>query len=171
MAESDEAPLDYEDPAELRGVHLLTCRRIWFDNQKAEAGFGLAGIITHIVPPEGYQYPFRLDRVFVYSQLWGDAGEYRLRVRLVKIVTSEDDKEEEMHLGPNGNPREFPMPAQRPAVVTGLEYVEQVAFPIGPVPFREAGLYEFQLWADGIDQPISRERVFAVVLEPALARG
>ncbi len=55
----------------------------------------------------------------------------------------------------------FPCPTQRPVAISGLKYMEEFAYPIGPVPFREAGLYEYQLWADGFDEPIARERVMA----------
>lgn len=111
--------------------------------------------------PDGQTFPVLLDRVFVYFQLWGDPGEYRLRVRLVRIRTTDDGEEEEVQLGTDGEPREFPLPTARPLAVSGLNYVEEFAYPIGPVPFREPGLYEYQLWADGFDEPVTRERVLA----------
>jgi len=156
-----EEPTPYREPPELQGFHLLTHRTFWFDNRRPEAGFSIAGIYTHIEPPEGFSFPFRLDRVFVYFQLWGDPGIYRPRIRLVRVSITDDDEEEEIHLGTAGEPREFPMPPPHLVEITGLNYVDEVAFPIGPVPFREAGLYEFQLWADGVGSPIARERVLA----------
>lgn len=158
--EPEEAP-PYEDPPKVFGVHFLTCRSIWFDNRRPEMGFGLAGIYTNIEPPDGVPYPILVDRVFIYCQLWGDPGEYRLRVRLVKLDTEAEGEIVESHLGRQGEPREFLMPRGRPAVVSGIEYVDEIAFPIHSVPFREPGLYEYQLWADGIDEPIARERVMA----------
>jgi hypothetical protein len=76
-------------------------------------------------------------------------------------VRTEDDEEIEVHLGRNGEPREFPTPGQRSVPVSELEYINEIAFPIGPVPFVEPGTYEFQLWADGYDEPIAVERVLA----------
>jgi hypothetical protein len=116
--------------------------------------FSLGGLHTHLDLPDGRTFPVLLDRVFVYFQLWGDPGEYRLRVRLVRIQMTADG-EEEAQLGADGEPREFPIPTARPVAVPGLNYVEEFAYPIGPVPFREAGLYEYQLWADGTDEPIA----------------
>lgn len=155
----DRPPFD--DSRELRGLHFLTCRSVWFDYQRPENGFGLAGIYVNIERSEGMEFPIRLDRVFVYCQLWGDPGEYELRVRLVKLETDGDGEPVEIQVGEFGESREFPMPPGRPAVVSGIEYVDEVAFPIGPVAFPKPGLYEYQIWADGIDSPIVRERVMA----------
>lgn len=156
---NDEHEPPYADPPTISGVHFLTCRTIWYDYQKPEAGFGLGGLYVSIEPPGESRFPFRLDRVFVYCQLFGDPGEYRLRVRLVCLESTEDGDLEETQLGVNGEPREFSMPAGRPAVISGIEYVDELAFPIGPVSFGKPGLYEYQLRVDGLEEPISRERV------------
>lgn len=79
----------------------------------------------------------------------------------MRVQTTADGEEEEVQLGTGGEPREFPIPTTRPVAVSGLNYMEELAYPVGPVPFREAGLYEYQLWADGTDDPIARERVLA----------
>jgi hypothetical protein len=154
-------PRPYRDPVGLHGAHLLTCHHIWNDPERSGAGFGLGGVYTHFDLPDGQTFPILAEQMWVYFQLWGDVGEYRLRTRLVRIRTTEDDEEEEVQLGPDGEPREFPMPPRRPVLVSGLNYMEEAAYLIGPVPFREAGLYEYQLWADGFDTPIARERVMA----------
>lgn len=142
-------------PARVLGRHLPTCRSLWRSG-RADESFHLAGIITHIEPPEGQSFRVTLDRVFVYVQLWGDQGEYFLRVRLVRVQVSDDD-EEEIQLAENDKPREVPIPSRRPVSLSGLTYVDELGFPIGPVGFREPGLYEYQLWADGIDEPVARE--------------
>jgi len=164
MAEIDEPngdePTPYRDPVGLHGVHLLTCRSLWHDAQRTDGAFGLAGIMTHIEPSEEASFPVSLNRVFVYVQLWGDAGEYTLRIRLVRVIL-EDDDEVEVQIGMNDEPREYPLPSRRPVVVSGLNYVDELGFPIGPVAFPEPGLYEYQLIAEGIKSPIARERVLA----------
>jgi len=165
MAELDDPsaaePPPYRDPVGLHGVHLLTCRSIWYEPAKQEAGVGIAGIYIHVEPPDGFQFPFRLDRVFVYFQLFGDVGEYRVRIRLVRLLAGDAGDLEEIQLGIDGSPREFEMPTPRPAEISGLNYLDFFTFPIGPVPFREPGLYEYQLWADGFEEPIAREWVLA----------
>jgi hypothetical protein len=158
--DSSDSP-DFQDPPDVFVAHFLTCSSIWFDPQRSNPRFDLGGIFVHVEPPEGITFPFRLDRIFIYFQLWGEPGEYRVRVRLVLIHTTGSGEETEMQLGPWGEPREFPMPGQRSIVVTEIEYVQQVTFPISRVPFREPGVYEYQLWVDGIDEPIARERVLA----------
>lgn len=157
ITDIDEPP-PYQDPVGLHGVHLLTCRSIWYDPEKSEP-FALGGIYTHLDLPDGSAYPVRLNRMFVYFQLWGDPGEYQLRVRLVRIETDANNEEVEIQLGENAYPREFPLPRICP--ITGLAYVEEFAYAIGHVPFGVAGIYEYQLWADGIDEPIARERILA----------
>lgn len=107
---NDDEPMSYRDPVGLHGVHLLTCRALWYDAQRTDGAFGLAGIMTHIEPSEEASFPVSLNRVFVYVQLWGDAGEYTLRIRLVRVIL-EDDDEVEVQLGMNDEPREYPLPS------------------------------------------------------------
>ena len=139
--------------------HLLICRSVWHNNQRPELGYSVGGIYTTLEPDDGLGFPFRLERMFVYAQLWGDDGEYRAHVRLVKIDSVGYDDEVETQLGGNEGPRSFPMPTIRPITITGLDYKVEVAFPIFFIPFSEPGSYEFQFWIDGIDYPVGRERI------------
>ncbi len=157
MSDTVDSP-PYEEAPELHGRHLLVCNSLWYDHRRPEAGFSLGRIITHVEPATGF--PFRFDKLFIYFQYWGDPGEYQVRIRLVKL-DFEDDDERVMQLGPGGEPWEFRMTSRRPVVVSGLNFVEELGYPIGLVPFPEPGIYEFQLWADGIDEPIVREQVLA----------
>ena len=149
---TDDDPPPYRDPLGLHGVHLLTCLSLWRSG-RADESFDLAGILTHIEPPEGRSFPVVLDRVFVYVQLWGDPGEYSLRVRLVRVRVSDDD-EEELQLGENDEPREFPLPSARTVELSGLNYVDELGFPIGPVPFRAIlrGIEDRKLTNSGYEQ-------------------
>lgn len=153
----DEDPPPFADAPELRGHVMLVARNLWQNT----GGIGVGGILTHIEPPEGLDFPFRLERVIVYAQLWGDPGDYRFWIRLVKIETDEYDEEVEVQLGADGMPRQFPIPTQRPFEISGLNFLDELAFPIPAVPFADRGVYEFQLWAEGIDEPVARARVQA----------
>ena len=139
--------------------HLLICRSVWYDGQKPELGYSLGGIYTTLEPADGLGYPFRLERMFVYAQLWGEDGEYRAHVRLVKIDSVGYDEEVETQLGGGEAPRILPMPTKRPITITGLNYRAEVAFPIFLVPFPEPGIYECQFWIEGIDHPVGQERI------------
>ncbi|MGL6074196.1 MAG: hypothetical protein ACRC8S_08545 [Fimbriiglobus sp.] len=152
---------DQDGAQNLTADHMLICRNIWFDNRNPHMGFGLGGIYIHVEPPEGYSFPFRIDRMFIYVQLWGTVGEFRIRTRMVRIDYDPQEGEFEFHLGHQGLPREFPFPSPRMVSISGIEYVQQIAFPVGPVPFREPGVYEFQIWVDGIEEPVARERILA----------
>lgn len=160
MDEPDDSH-PYSDPPELYAAHLVTCRSYWYDHRRPEAGISLAGILIHIEPPEGSSFPLIIDRVCIYFQLWGTVCEYRLRIRLVRVAAADGEEDLEIQLGPDGSPREFPMPTNRPAEIDGINYKNDFAFPIFKVPFAESGVYEFQLWADGIDQPIACESILA----------
>lgn len=86
-----------------------------------------------------------------------------MRLRLVRIAADGENEEEEIQLGDDGEPREFPAPDRPPITgsVSGLNFVEEFAVSIGPVWFPMAGVYEYQLWAEGVDEPIAHERVLA----------
>ena len=43
----------------------------------------------------------------------------------------------------------------------GLNYLDELAFPIPAVPVPDTGVYEFQLWAEGIDEPVASARILA----------
>lgn len=44
--------------------------------------------------------------------------------------------------------------------ITGLDLVESRVYRINNIPFAAPGVYEFQLWIDGFDEPIAGEQVF-----------
>jgi hypothetical protein len=83
--------------------------------------------------------------------LHGTPGEYLLRVRQVQ-VNVHDGEESESDLRLFG-PWEVSVP--------GENYVECFGLSLPNVSFPEAGVYEFQLWADGFDEPLGRERIQA----------
>jgi hypothetical protein len=156
----EEEPHD-QDPRQLSATHFFTYRTCWNDRERPDAGIGIAGIYIHVEPPEGYSFPICLNRMFIYFQLWGDIGEYFPRIRLVKIDLSENNEEVEVQLGMDGAPKEFLPPTPRPFAISGLDYCVAFTFPIGPVHFRETGTFEFQLWVEGYDEPLARERILA----------
>jgi hypothetical protein len=155
---SEDSPI-YRDPPNLRASHLLTCRSIWYDNFHPENGFSLGGIHANMVLPDGHEFPYKLERIFVYLQLWGDSGEYHLRIRLVKIESNEEDDFSQAALEKSGEHREFLLTTSRPVFLSGVEFAIELASGIGPVMFPESGVYEYQLFAEGIEEPIGRERV------------
>jgi hypothetical protein len=74
----------------------------------------------------------------------------------VRITATEDGDEVEE----DDEPVEWP---HRGVAIPGDNFAEAFGFPLARVPFVEPGVFEFQLWADGFDEPISRERVEARV--------
>jgi hypothetical protein len=158
---NDETDDDFE-PLQLFADKLVSFRAVWYDHRRPAYGYTLSGIYTHVEPPPGFTFPFRIPKVFIYFQVWGDIGEYRFRIRLVRLSPpNEDNETEDVQLGRHGEPREFPIPTLRPVEVTGLNYVDEIPFFLENVPFDTPGIYEYQLWAEGIDRPIARERIQA----------
>jgi hypothetical protein len=91
----------------------------------------------------------------------GETGEYRFRIRLVRIEKQGYDEEVEVPLGIGGVYKDFDSPFGRPFELTGLNYVDEMAFPIDALRINDPGLYEFQLFVEGMDEPIARERILA----------
>jgi len=119
------------------------------------------GVLAHFDLPDGVEYPLRYERLFVYLQLWGETGEYRFRIRLVRIESLGYDEEMEVPLGIGGENKDFHSPFGRPFELTGLNYVDEMALPLESIRINDPGLYEFQLFAEGIDEPLARERILA----------
>ncbi len=126
--------------------NLIACHTLWYDNTNADCGYTLSRVVVHIRAPDGY--PYRLPWLFLYAQLHGAPGEYIVRVRLIEIVVAEGE-EVEQSLRDYG-PWEIAIP--------GENYVECYGLKISNIFLAGTGIYEFQLWADGFDGPLARER-------------
>jgi hypothetical protein len=151
---------DYDQVApELFGKNFLVARSIWFDPSFPERGFSIGGVITRVDVPDKDAFPLTMERIFVYVQFWGEDAEYLFRVRMVRIGFDEDGDAMEVHVGPDGQFKEFFMPTKRLVEVSSLEFVQQLAFPLSNVVFEEPATYEFQLYAHDRDEPIANERI------------
>ena len=137
--------------------HLLICHHVWKSQDLPNAGFSLGGLLVHAVPDIGF--PLWVDRLFLYAQVYGPTGEYQFVVRLVRIDDSGYGEEVETPLGDDGEHVEYVVP--RAFEVSGLNFVDEFALPMRRVVFEQPGVYEFQLFCHGSDDPIARERVQA----------
>ena len=142
----------HDDEPTLYHRHLILCRTIWYTGD-LDDGFSLGRLIVHIRPRDGV-FPFRSAiRLFLFAQLFGDPGEYTVRIHIRRVTLDEETGEEEV--------LETDAPAYGPWTIAlyGEEYVEGFAFPLNRLPFREPGLYELQLTVDEIDGWYAAERV------------
>lgn len=154
----DDEPFQHESsefPITCR--HLLLCKTAWYDPTKSEE-FSLGRVIVHLFSDDG-SFPTVFDRLFLYGQLFGTPGEYRVRIRLVRIEQEGYDEEVEVELEFKGKPSEWG--PNRPLVVSDEAYVEQFAVPLISLYIPAAGLYEIQLLLEGYSEPIGRERFSA----------
>ena len=157
MTDDETSYRDSSDDAPIVCRHLLTCQSVWYDPAKVET-FSLGRIVIQFYPERG-SYPAVLDRLFLYGQLYGTPGEYSLVVRLVRIERIEYDGEEEIQLDFDGKPQVWPI--ARPVVVSDDEFVDQFAVLLRRIFLPIPGVYEFQLFVEGFDEPIARERINA----------
>lgn len=147
MDEND--PEDAERSRYLVCSALLACHTLWYDNTNSDAGFSLGRLIVHLRPDAGNGFPLRLPRLFLFAQLHGTPDDYLLRVRLTQIEVT-DEGEEVLTEHRQYGPWEIELP--------GDNYVECFGLELRNVFIPEAGIYEFQLWADGFDAPLAVER-------------
>ena len=145
-------PPDPTDEPEVACRHLLVCRTLWYDPGNPDDGYSLGRVVVNVRPGDGGAGPYVVPRLFAYTQLFGTVGDYDARVRMVRVDRDEDGDEvsgESAEWGP------WPSP------ITGLDLVESHGFVLMGVPFDGPGVYEFQLWVDGFDEPVGRERIEA----------
>ena len=142
MTESDEP--------ELYCAHFIACHTIWYDSTNLDAGYSLGRVIVQLRPPSADPFAFTIPRLFLYAQLWGTLDEYTLRIRLVRVPADDADGTDDSD-APEFGPWDV--------ALAGDAYVEAFGFLLTHVPFEEPGVYEFQLWADGFQEPIGRERI------------
>jgi hypothetical protein len=131
--------------------HFLACHAVRYDGADADAGYTLERVIVHVRPGDGNGFPFRLTRLCLFAQLFGTPSEYALRIWLhrIKVVDNEEVVETRRDFGP------------WVVSLLGESYVECYAMALADVWFPEPAVYEFQLWADGFDEPLARERIQA----------
>jgi hypothetical protein len=149
--------VDALDPEQADGArnlvcaHFIACHAVRYDDVDVDAGCTLERVIVHVRPGDASGFPFRVPRMFVFAQLFGTPGDYALHVRLLRIGVIDDEEvvQSQRDFGPWA------------VLITGENYVECFGLPLTDVWFLEPGVYEFQLWADGFDEPRARERVQA----------
>jgi hypothetical protein len=150
VSESDDEPAS--DPPIVVCSHLIACGEINSDPENADSGYSLGQILVHVRPSDQRGFPFSASRIYLFAQLHGTPGEYTIRVRQVRIGVVDGD--EVQGEGVEYGPWDISIP--------GDNYVECFGIPLTGVPFPEAGVYEFQLWVDGVEEnPLGRERVEA----------
>lgn len=129
--------------------HLIITRTIWYEPAR-EDPYTLGRVVVNVRPEEPTDGVFVLPRLFAYFQIHGDRGEYDIRIKLGHVEL-DDEGDETITVSAAWGPW--------PCEITGFEFVEARAAELPGVTFDGPGIYEFQLWIDGIDEPIGRERV------------
>lgn len=147
---AEESPAD---PPVLVCARLIACGNIRADHGNPDSGYSLERVLVHVRPADGRGFPFRALRIWLFAQRHGTPGEYVIRVRVVRVGLDADGDEVELDGGVEFGPWEIALP--------GDSYVECFGIPLSEVPFPEAGVYEFQLWADGFGAMLMSERVEA----------
>jgi hypothetical protein len=138
----------------LHCARLLACGGIEADVTNPDAGYTLRNVLVHVRPADRGGLPFMTPIIWLFAQLYGDPGEYTLRVRMVAIDQDEDGEAVEVGVPAEFGPWDIEMPGEG-------NYVECFGLPLEDVWFPAPGVYEFQLWADGVEGMLYNERVEA----------
>jgi hypothetical protein len=88
--------------------------------------------------PSEASFPFRSEEFWVYAQLTGGLGEFEIAVEMRHLV---DNRPARVVGWSRVTPVDFPAGNRLVAI--------DAAFPLRGVPFREPGLYEIRVLADG----------------------
>lgn len=144
-------PVDGTAERNLACPHFIACHDVRYDALDADAGCTLERVIVHVRPSDGKGYPLRLERMCLFAELFGVPGDYTLHVRMLRIRVTDDGEVVQAR-------RDF---NSRAVELSGENYVECVVWVLPDVWFSEPSVYEFQLWADGFDEPLARERIAA----------
>jgi hypothetical protein len=131
--------------------HFIACHTVRYDDVDEDAGYTIERVIVHVRPDDANGFPARQPRLCLFAQLFGTPGDYTLRVRLLRLRVNDDEEAVATR-------RDFgPWTVQ----ISGEHYVQCFAMALTNVWFPEPGVYEFQLWVDGFDDPLGRERIQA----------
>jgi len=154
---ADEDDTGDTDPEGIWCRHLIVCRTLWFEPSRSDDAFSLGKLVVQLRPPDGDTLPIHVDRLFTFVQLTGTPGPYTLRALLVRIERVGYDGEDEVPVLRHGRPTQSgPWDIE----LFGQEFFEGFAFSMANLRFDEPGVYEFQLHADGYDDPLARERLY-----------
>lgn len=141
------------DSPELHCRHLLVCRYVWYDSDRPDDGYSLGKLLVSVRASPDAPFPLRVPRLFLFAQLFGMPIEYTVRVVQNRLEPTGIGDEEHTTFTREFGPWGILLP--------GEEFVESFAFPLLNVAFPEAGVYEFQLLAEGVhpDELLAAERV------------
>lgn len=135
---------EYEDRRELFCQMFVPCHTIWYDSGRPELGYTLGRVVLEVWAGE-HGYPIHLPRLFGYTHLQGDPGDFSVRTRLFAIAFDEDGEPIDAPLGPDDAHHEFgPWRVE----LLSVDFVNEYCFPMERVTFPEPGLYGLELLRD-----------------------
>lgn len=132
--------------------HLLVCREVVYDPLDGETPYSLRGLLTKLRPDDDYGYPWCVEQVYLFAQLYGEPGRYMARIELVPL--REDGADARPPVSIYG-----PVPVR----VRDGSFVDGVWFTLARTPFDAPAVYEFRLLLDGYPDPLAAEYI---LLEP-----
>ncbi len=143
--------MDDQEPedAPLNGHRLLVCRELEFDLEHPDDGYTLRRVIVHLRPPDNL-FDFIEPRLWLFAQVSGEEREYTVQVRMVRIGRNdigEETAEDPVTFRPSG------------FYLSGDLYVATIGVPVSHIPFRAAGVHEFQLWQPNAEFPLLTDRI------------
>ncbi|MGL6094279.1 MAG: hypothetical protein ACRC7O_00575 [Fimbriiglobus sp.] len=128
--------------------HLLLCREVVYDPLNNDTPYSLYSMIYDFRPDSDYWYPICAEAVWVFAELFGQAGRYRVRIDVVPL------NEDGADAGPPILTR-----AEIPVRLRPGYFVDPARFRLRQVMFDAPGVYEFRLTLEGFTEPLAATRV------------
>lgn len=136
------------DRQELYARHLLLCDFIHHNPFRPGRSYSLEGVVNWLRPEDEYGYPLIIERLMLFTQIWGERGDYESRVDLFQL---DDD------YGTGQLIRSF---GPRILTIHGNEFVETKGWLLHQVAFPNPGVFEFRLMAMNQPEPVVSERLY-----------
>ena len=137
-----------EESPVLSARHLLVCEEVIAHETDAKTLYSLENLVITVglTPPK---FPFCIEKLHLFFQLFGTPGEYSVWFDLVFV----DDIQ-------RTTTRVCKCPPRTLNVLPD-SFVTAFGVPVFHLIFDRPGTYEFRLWVEGFDGPLLEERILA----------
>ena len=137
-----------EDDLEIGARNLMLCRQVTYDTNDITAPYSLHHVLTRFRRSVSTS-ALVTHPIYLYVEFFGQPGEYEIWIDLVEI-------------GYDGDSGGIEVTSFGPFDLTVLSgtFVCSRFYCLKRVPFPGAGIFEFQLRAAGIFEPLTTHRIY-----------
>jgi hypothetical protein len=123
------------NPDSLGMRHLIVCDDVIHNPAAPGRSYSLKNLVNWMRPEDDYGYPLTVEGIMVYSQVWGDKGDYPIWVAIVRLAGDVGEVEDEQvgYYGPWS------------LTIFENEFVETVYWQMHQITFPMPGVYEIRV--------------------------